>query len=396
MKICKSKLLFVFCMFPFLDLSIRHISFTTELAWKAVPGLLGFMILILRLRDDAMLKRNSIGTGKRNLIMLVVIYSMSILFSGIYNDALSIGVIYMYTIYLGVFLYIDYWMDDFDEFIKMINWMFIAVIIASFVLIVIYPAKAVIYLGAEKCYVGILGSKNAVQMTILPAIATLLVQYYYEEKNRQYKNFLLACVVLGIILLFLSKSGTAAIAASVLVIYLLVGRNLRFSSIGLFCSYLIIYFAIVIFRIQEKLFYDLIVNVLEKDITLSDRTIIWDGVLESMKYSPLIGYGPKNTVVLDFYLFANESHNGFLEIFVAGGMISLTLFIAILLVVGKELDRYKKHPVASILLVSIFIYGIMSLTESGFGYAKMLFWMMLIMSINIGSIIKQNRKEETG
>lgn len=392
MTISKNKGLLILLLFPFLELSIRHIPFYGELAWKAIPGILGILLFCLTLKAEKITKVRILSQPKSQFILLIVGYSLSLLFSGYYNGNLSIGVWYTYLLYLGVFFYLDTWMDDFKAFLTVINGMFMALIILSFGLMIVYPVKAFVSLGGSRCFVGALGDKNAVQMTIMPAIAMFFLEMYTTHSKKRY--ILWFFILLAILFLFLSKSGTSIIAATLLVTYVLLGRKLKISFKFLGLVYLILFSGIVLFRVQEKWFYDLIVEVLHKDITLSDRTFIWDVSLDSIKKAPLIGYGPKNTIVRTYYLYAAESHNGLLEILLAGGCISLTFFMGIMALVGKQLDHYREYPMAAVLIFFLFLYSFICLTESGFGYGKVLFWMMMIISMNIDKIIQQTQEEK--
>ncbi|WP_054742963.1 O-antigen ligase family protein [Cellulosilyticum ruminicola] len=390
MTIIKSKWVLILCMLPFMGMSILKITFYTGLAWKAVPAVFGLALLIIQLKEDYIYHKNSFPLAKRNYLILAFLYSTNMLFSGLYNDNLTVGILYTYTFYTWVPLYIDSCTNKFKDFLIVMDILSIAVIVLSFFYAVVSPDIAYTNFADELCFVGVLGNKNSAQLTLIPVIIYLLFSIYFFKGK--YKYFFGIMIALAVIFLYLSKSGTASIVTCVLLAYLVFYRMIKVSFKGLAWTYIVVYLFVVVFRLQEVLFYDLIVNGLNKDITLSNRTLIWDHVLKAMKHSLLIGYGPRNNIIWTAFPTVVETHNGLLEIFLAGGSISLIIFLSMLTVVGKELDKYKENQMAGIILFSLFIYSIIGLTECTFGYVKMLFWSLMIIGLNIGKIIKQSEE----
>lgn len=390
MSIIKSKWMIAFCMLPFMGMSILKITFYTGLAWKAIPALLGLALLIMQLKEDFIYHKDSFPLAKRNYLILACLYSLNMLFSGLYNDNLTVGILYTYTFYTWVPLYIDSCINKFKNFLIVMDLLSIVVILLSFLYAVISPSIAYTSFADEVCFVGVLGNKNSVQLTVIPIIIYFLFSIYFWKGK--YKYFFWFMIMLSVAFLYLSHSGTAMIVTCVLLAYLVFYKLIKVSFKGLSIAYIAVYLFVVVFRLQEKLFYNLIVNVLEKDITLSNRTLIWDHVLSAMKHSLLIGYGPRNNVIWTAFPTVVETHNGLLEIFLAGGSISLILFLSMITVVGKELDKYKENQMAGIILFALFIYSIIGLTECTFGYVKMLFWSLMIIGLNIEKIIKQSEE----
>ena len=153
--------------------------------------------------------------------------------------------------------------------------------------------------------------------------------------------------------------------------------------------YTIIYTQVVIFRIQETVFRGFIENTLQKNVTLTGRTLIWDFIMKIIPNSLIFGYGrndiiAQNAIIRD----VTEAHNGLLEILLCTGIIGLFVFILILLNVFKALNK-SNSKISYILSMAIFLYFCIALTESAFTYTKIGFWILIIISSNIEKIIKQ-------
>jgi O-antigen ligase len=84
-------------------------------------------------------------------------------------------------------------------------------------------------------------------------------------------------------------------------------------------------------------FGDYLLTAVGRDVTLTGRTAIWDAVLNE-ETNPLIGVGfysfwlggRAERLSAAYYYVINESHNGYLELYLDGGVIALSLYVAFL------------------------------------------------------------------
>ena len=199
------------------------------------------------------------------------------------------------------------------------------------------------------------------------------------------------CLMLAVIIL-LSKSSTALIVGTLLFVYVLIFKkiNMKIGINKLMIIYAIAYVQIVIFRIQETVFKDFIVNVLHKNVTLTGRTLIWDFVMKIIPSSFIFGYGRDDTIGQHLIIRegVTEAHNGFLEILLCTGIVGVIIFIFILITSFTPLSR-NKSKISYTLSMAIFLYFCIGLTESAFTYTKIGFWILIIISANIKNIMKQ-------
>lgn len=384
MNIFTKKYFIVLFILPFIGINVIDDNILLSSASKMVVSIIGYLMLF----ENFNYNKNILNI---KLILLVMLYSFIILFSAVINNNITMGMIYTNFVYIGFIIYINYCMKDFKNFINALNILFTLLIIYNLIL-AIFSQSSYMYIGyqgSQKVFVGTFESRNGISMVMIPAIAFILIRSEYIYEKVRNKDILLCFMVLIIILL--SKSSTGFIVGSLLVIYVLLLKKIKINiNINKLMSiYTIIYTQVVIFRIQETVFRGFIENTLQKNVTLTGRTLIWDFIMKIIPNSLIFGYGrndiiAQNAIIRD----VTEAHNGLLEILLCTGIIGLFVFILILLNVFKALNK-SNSKISYILSMAIFLYFCIALTESAFTYTKIGFWILIIISSNIEKIIKQ-------
>lgn len=384
MNIFTKKYFIVLFILPFIGINVINDNILLSSASKMVVSIIGYLMLF----ENFNYNKNILNI---KLILLVMIYSFIILFSAVINNNITIGMIYTNFVYIGFIIYINYCMKDFKNFINALNILFTLLIIYNLILAIFVQSSYMYigYQGSQKVFVGTFESRNGISMVMIPAIAFILIRSEYIYEKVRNKDILLCFMVLIIILL--SKSSTGFIVGSLLVIYVLLLKKIKINiNINKLMSiYTIIYTQVVIFRIQETVFRGFIENTLQKNVTLTGRTLIWDFIMKIIPNSLIFGYGrndiiAQNAIIRD----VTEAHNGLLEILLCTGIIGLFVFILILLNAFKALNK-SNSKISYILSMAIFLYFCIALTESAFTYTKIGFWILIIISSNIEKIIKQ-------
>lgn len=125
---------------------------------------------------------------------------------------------------------------------------------------------------------------------------------------------------------------------------------LNLVAIGLFV-------AVTIFRAIEW-FSFVIEDILQKDITLTGRTVIWDYYIKRILEAPIIGHG----VAYNPYggLFA---HSGYLDIAVKSGFCGVVLFMLLVTVTGRKLRLCNSNLIYNLVAICLFSFEIMMLAE---------------------------------
>lgn len=384
MNIFTKKYFIVLFILPFIGINVIDGNILLSSASKMVVSIIGYLMLF----ENFNYNKNILNI---KLILLVMLYSFIILFSAVINNNITMGMIYTNFVYIGFIIYINYCMKDFKNFINALNILFTLLIIYNLILAIFVKSSYMYigYQGSQKVFVGTFESRNGISMVMIPAIAFILIRSEYIYEKVRNKDILLCFMVLIIILL--SKSSTGFIVGSLLVIYVLLLKKIKIKlNINKLMSiYTIIYTQVVIFRIQETVFRGFIENTLQKNVTLTGRTLIWDFIMKIIPNSLIFGYGrndiiAQNAIIRD----VTEAHNGLLEILLCTGIIGLFVFILILLNAFRALNK-SNSKISYILSMAIFLYFCIALTESAFTYTKIGFWILIIISSNIEKIIKQ-------
>lgn len=384
MNIFTKKYFIVLFILPFIGINVIDGNILLSSASKMIVSIIGYLMLF----ENFNYNKNILNI---KLILLVMLYSFIILFSAVINNNITIGMIYTNFVYIGFIIYINYCMKDFKNFINALNILFTLLIIYNLILAIFVKSSYMYigYQGSQKVFVGTFESRNGISMVMIPAIAFILIRSEYIYEKVRNKDILLCFMVLIIILL--SKSSTGFIVGSLLVIYVLLLKKIKIKlNINKLMSiYTIIYTQVVIFRIQETVFRGFIENTLQKNVTLTGRTLIWDFIMKIIPNSLIFGYGrndiiAQNAIIRD----VTEAHNGLLEILLCTGIIGLFVFILILLNAFRALNK-SNSKISYILSMAIFLYFCIALTESAFTYTKIGFWILIIISSNIEKIIKQ-------
>ncbi|GEB93260.1 O-antigen ligase family protein [Streptococcus thermophilus] len=210
-----------------------------------------------------------------------------------------------------------------------------------------------------------LGFKNILICYFLPAY---IVSYLYMNiTGKKLRTIILSIIIF--ISTFIAGSATTLIGLSILLIFSIFSFLQRQYKIFNFKNYIIVtivmFFGIVIFRLQD-LFGFLIVDILNKDLTFTGRTKLWNITINAIKQKPFIGHGWQNTNIRHFMYGSSTiitAHNQILEYLYLGGIVSLIILILLLIIVNKDLKKYYQDKNVQIISLGFLIYQILNLTE---------------------------------
>lgn len=300
------------------------------------------------------------------------IFVCVILFSAYWNGYLTISTCYTMAILVAFCVYIFFESRKPLELITGLFYLFIPLVLLNFASVIV-GGLGINYRGSV---LYLLGGKNNIIFTILPAIT---ITYMYSlMKFNKLKIFPFIIIIISLLSVFVAGSGTGIVVVLLTILVILLPKHI----LPQYFTYIIIYFtaflAIIILRLQEKLFGDFIVNVLKKDITFTGRTQIWDTITRALNDSWLLGKGLGNSVVIDSFYPINQEHNLLLQIALDSGIIGIVLFTFLLILVGKELKKSNFNYYTKVISFSVFAYLVVGLQESIL-YRKE-FWLLLVIS----------------
>ncbi len=122
-----------------------------------------------------------------------------------------------------------------------------------------------------------------------------------------------------------------------------------------------------------------------KDSTLTGRTALWELASNAIALKPWLGWGfdSNMTVLQHFDLYYGQFHNGYLDLLVRGGYVSLVIFV---LLVMQTLIRlralakfeYRQAIIWFVILVCIILHNV---TEASIMRETHLFWYLFVLII---------------
>lgn len=107
---------------------------------------------------------------------------------------------------------------------------------------------------------------------------------------------------------------------------------------------IVLFLILVVFN-KMSIFSFFIVDILNRNLTLTDRTVIWEVTINQIIRKPIFGYGFIDGLKFQQMLHGItgiNAHNTYLMILFNGGVIALSLFIYIFILASKRFDS-KKH-----------------------------------------------------
>jgi exopolysaccharide production protein ExoQ len=134
---------------------------------------------------------------------------------------------------------------------------------------------------------------------------------------------------------------------------------------------------------------DTIIRALGRDPNLTGRTDIWRIVL-AQKTDPILGNGfytfwdsSKGKAVMDAFMKINSTHNGYLEMYVDGGLVCDFLLVILLLTAGNQVIKklFSTHPLGKIGLMFWLLAIIYNMSETSFFRLDPLWIVLLLVMI---------------
>lgn len=131
-------------------------------------------------------------------------------------------------------------------------------------------------------------------------------------------------------------------------------------------------FSFLVIGLQiQKYFEWLIVDVLHKNLSLSNRTYVWASAIANILKKPVFGYGTTsggrlsiNQFSIGFRTLTLFSHNVFLEILIQGGIVAMVFFVLIYIGANRSLKKRRENTDLKVVLgISVFSLLLMQFSE---------------------------------
>lgn len=367
-------------IFPFLE----PLLFKDYAQWIDTIFSLSKIIALLYIANVYFKKYNS-----SLIIKIILLYQFGLFISTILNPEGDIKRYLGPTVsVIGVCLYIDLMTKKglINLALKYISQIYIAFCIINFISILIHPNGYVSGVG-EGNEIYFLGLQNRFVFVFLPLVAFQALYSILTYKTIQKKIFIITIVNTLSLIYFWAVGGMLALIL-ICILFLTIDKfKLKKILNSITCSIIVIVANILFVGLRVQEYYaDFITDTLEKDVTLTGRTLLWDYGFLSFLLHPIWGIGYNNISKLPTdMLGVAHMHNLFMNILYYGGLVGFTLFLIINILVVRNLYKYRRTHCATILVITLFSGYMMSLGDT---FDNAAFWILIMLAYNIGKITK--------
>jgi len=242
-------------------------------------------------------------------------------------------------------------------------------------------------------YIGAMTSKNMLGVVCLISGIFFFwdtVTRWSDRKERRTKRIIMvnfAFIAMTLWLMNLSDSATSRVCLVIGCLVIVAAHSswakrhpgfLKVLIPASFCLYLILAFG---FNINGEL-----AGAVGRDPTLTDRTTIWSSLL-NMRTNPVVGtgyesfwLGPRHQPIWQVFGPLNESHNGYLEVYLNLGLIGVFLLVGLLIISYRNVCRqFTSSPTLATLNIALWtIMLFYNMTEAAFKYHLMWVTFLLV------------------
>jgi O-antigen ligase len=247
----------------------------------------------------------------------------------------------------------------------------------------------------EPSFCGVATDKNALGCIAIIS-GLVLVWSYLDSRDRVDKQMdktdlfthigLLFCTLW---LIIMSHSSTAIVCLILGVgILFFMRRPVAIGQIRHLGTYTIFFLTLIFLLYTIPSVLEAFVEMVGRNVTLTGRTDLWTDLLR-MHINPIVGTGYQSFWLGDraqymwdkYYFHPNQAHNGYLETYLNGGVIGLSLLIAMIISTGSKL---KKELMAGrsfgIFLFSFLVIALIyNWTEASF-HGLSLIWLTVLLA----------------
>ena len=184
-----------------------------------------------------------------------------------------------------------------------------------------------------------------------------------KDKDKFSRLFLYANVIFGIIIY---RSSTLIIGAVVYVgIWFVIKWFPKLYKPVTFCAVSLAIQILVVFFGVQKYFSWLIEGALNKNLTLSSRTIVWEDAMNLISQKPIIGYGTGGIIPAFWNTrYTIPAHNLIMEIIITSGCVGLIFAVAMFIMTISRIDKNKMFRADKALTCAMVSFSIMMIVES--------------------------------
>lgn len=238
---------------------------------------------------------------------------------------------------------------DIKILVKGLFWLLGVLCLINLITVVLFPQGI---FGME--YTFFWGLDNTHALFILPLLGLTALYAGYKQWPLWAQILLLALFSASICITW---AATAVMGMAAFWAAFLLGRTRKgylVGNVGVYYALIaLLFLVLVVLRMTEK-FSFIIEDILHKDVTLSNRTVVWANALAAIGERPWLGYGRLFNEAAAPVIGFSHCHNVFLQAAFETGIGGLAVYLATLGVLVRPLWRTRKSRSGYLLAAALF------------------------------------------
>lgn len=324
------------------------------------------------------------------LVLAVMLFFFTLFFSTIINNKSIVYFMKIYVPLIGCILYLNMMQKySINKFVRNLSVFLYSMIILNFISVLLGNTNEF-----ERMY--FLGYDNSFAPFI--SISSIILAYFSLWKYGKLKSKYWFINIITIVSCFMITSSNATFIAFLLIIFDMfmifklynkkfVAKNLNLKNYLIFS--LVIFILIVLLRFQDFFSY-IIIDVLNRDLTFTGRTFIWDRTIEFIKQNLIVGYGVEDFELRTFTKGIFHAHSNYLNILLEGGIISFMVYLNIFRVIWDKIKNNISKISIIVLSFGVLIFFVMSTIEY---YSRNYILYILLFILYYEDVIWKGRKK---
>ncbi len=305
------------------------------------------------------------------LVVLCMIAGASVIWSVSPDDTLRRTIALTMTTLCGLYLGMRFRQE---ELLRLLAWGLGITLVMSLLVSVALPDIGVMKGTLAGAWRGVFAHKNQLGSTMLLAVVVYALLAY---QTKRYRKLAIVATAAAFALVVLSSSQTA-----VLICILLAGLFVfsRLMSLPLRHAVPMTAIAVAValaVAIAGGFLIEPLLASMGRDITLTGRSVIWAGILDSASERPWLGYGYEAFWVTTVQ--EERAHNGFLDVLLGFGGVGLLVLLASYVMAvrdGTRLLRLPGRKEGYWVLIFLGMYFLQNMTEATLLKQNELFWVL--------------------
>lgn len=244
------------------------------------------------------------------------------------------------------------------------------------------------------------GQKNTIRNIVIPSIAFSSI--LDRINKRKYSLLTLFLTVTGVAVLILVDSSTsiAIIALFAALLFYLNVSNFELLNLKMIAIVYLVLDIVIVFMRRIDIFSHIIENVLNRDVTLTNRTVLWDAAMKVIRQKPIFGEGLRaleNSHLTMEGFKASHAHNALLDITLKCGIVGAAVLVTIVVLCMIQQFRMKQSSLGAILGMTLGAFLIAGIVGElwNFGFYTVLFTMYYLpeitQQVEFGNIYTKKR-----